>query len=137
MLGRRDFDNSNRWDQTTIAPSLHQTATKFIEFAKKNSMHITTPFSNVRHAHALSSQQQLALHTIISHNRDHCSTPLYMTIRGTTGTRKSYLISCIRSAQNENAQQRSSQLLTLAPTGVATFNIHATTIHFALCIPIK
>ena len=60
-----------------------------------------------------------------------------MIIRGAAGTGKSYLIDCIRSALNENAQQQSNQPLTLVPMGIATFNIHATTIHSALRVPIK
>lgn len=60
-----------------------------------------------------------------------------MIVQGTAGTRKSYLIARIRKALTSKSPQQKSQLLTLAPTGVAAFNIHASTIHSTLQIPIK
>ena len=63
--------------------------------------------------------------------------PLKMIIQGTAGTRKSYLIHCIKETLSSQAPSRHSPLLLLAPTRVATFNIHATTIHAGLRIPIK
>ena len=59
-----------------------------------------------------------------------------MVIQGTAGTDKSYLISCLKSALQTPYEQSASPLLLLAPIGVASFNIHASTIHSALRIPI-
>ena len=60
-----------------------------------------------------------------------------MIIQGMTGTGKSYLIGSIKNALSCQAIAGNSPLLLLAPTGVATFNIHATTIHAGLQIHIK
>ena len=62
--------------------------------------------------------------------------PLKLAIQGTAGTEKSYLISCLKFALQTASEQNACPLLLLAPTGVAAFNIHAFTIHFALRIPI-
>ena len=64
------------------------------------------------------------------------ASPLRMIIQGTVGMGKSYLIGAINQAlQNESFPQFSPLLL--APTGVAAFNIGASTIHSKLRIPIK
>lgn len=63
--------------------------------------------------------------------------PLHMVIQGTAGTGKSYLIHCIRNALQTCIPTRVNPLLVLAPTGIATFNIHASTIHATLKIPIR
>ena len=60
-----------------------------------------------------------------------------MIIQGTIGIGKSYVISCIREVLTSSTSQSKSELLTLAPTGVVAFNIHALTIHARLKIPIK
>ncbi|XP_057838552.2 uncharacterized protein LOC131048569 [Cryptomeria japonica] len=62
--------------------------------------------------------------------------PLYMIIQGTAGTGKSYLIHAIRQTLNDASGSQCSPLLLLAPTGVAAFNIGASTIHSTLRIPI-
>ncbi|XP_057838840.2 uncharacterized protein LOC131048788 [Cryptomeria japonica] len=60
-----------------------------------------------------------------------------MIIQGTTGTGKSYLIGVISESLKSVAMLNQSPLLLLAPTGVAAFNIGASTIHSKLRIPIK
>ena len=60
-----------------------------------------------------------------------------MIIQCTIDTGKSYLIDTIKNALSCQAITGHSPLLLLVPTGVATFNIHATTIHAGLQIPIK
>ena len=60
-----------------------------------------------------------------------------MIIQGTTGACKSYLIHCIQHALWVLASKDNSPLLTVAPTRVSTFNIHASTIHATLRIPIR
>ena len=59
-----------------------------------------------------------------------------MVIQGTTGTGKSYIISFLKYALQNASKQSASPLLLLAPTGVAAFNIHASTMHSTLRIPI-
>jgi hypothetical protein len=63
--------------------------------------------------------------------------PLRMIIQGTVGTGKSYLIGAIKHAMEIDSLPNKSPLLLLAPIGVATFNISASTIHSALCIPVR
>ncbi|CAG8737296.1 1318_t:CDS:2 [Cetraspora pellucida] len=55
------------------------------------------------------------------------------------GTRKSYLIKAIRCKFNKIRKNNnlSQPILVLAPTGVAAFNIHSSTIHSALSIPVN
>ena len=60
-----------------------------------------------------------------------------MIIQGTAGTGKSYLIGAIKNTLDSVSLPGKSPLLLLAPTGVAAFNISATTIHSALHISIK
>ena len=60
-----------------------------------------------------------------------------MIVQGTVGIGKSYVISCIREVLTSSTSQTKSELLTLAPTRVVAFNIHALTIHARLKIPIK
>ena len=60
-----------------------------------------------------------------------------MIIQGIAGTRKSFLINQIKNELNKNGNQHKNQLLMVAPTSIATFNIHVSTIHMVLKIPIK
>ena len=60
-----------------------------------------------------------------------------MIIQGRVGIGKSYLIGTIKNALSCQAIIGHSPLLPLAPTTVAAFNIHATTIHAGLRIPIR
>lgn len=41
MLGRHEFDNSNRWDQLAIPQDLHEIATQFIPMKKSCSQEET------------------------------------------------------------------------------------------------
>ena len=79
----------------------------------------------------------MAFDVVISHFRNTTYAPsLKMVIQGTAGTGKSYLISCLKYALQTPCEQSGYVLLLLAPIGVAVFNIHASTIHSALRIPI-
>ncbi|XP_059076335.1 uncharacterized protein LOC131875721 [Cryptomeria japonica] len=69
--------------------------------------------------------------------KNHClNEPIPFVDKGTTGIGKSYLINCIRNELEGDTPYR-HQILALAPTGIAAFNINATPIHSALKIPIK
>ena len=75
----------------------------------------------------------MALDIILQHSKQQgTKEPLRMIIQGTAGTGKSYLINTIKKALYSQAVTGHNPLLLLAPTGVATFNIHATTIHTGL-----
>lgn len=63
--------------------------------------------------------------------------PLCTIIQGTTISRKSYLIGAIKMALKIESFLEKSPLLLLGPTSVATFNISASIVHFALHIAIK
>ena len=60
-----------------------------------------------------------------------------MIIQGTKGTGKSYLIGAISQSLENVAMPSWSPLLLLVATGVATFNIGASTVHSKLKIPIQ
>lgn len=87
--------------------------------------------------HTLSSDQEKALNITIEHNKGHLLHPLCMVIQGTAGTGKSHLIKCIFHSLNDSIQTQRPQILILAPTGVAVFNINATKVHSTLKIPIR
>lgn len=60
-----------------------------------------------------------------------------MIIKGNVGTRKSLVINCIKEMLITLANPEPSPIMLLTPTGVATFNIKAPTIHSTLHLPIK
>ncbi|XP_059064840.1 uncharacterized protein LOC131856900 [Cryptomeria japonica] len=107
MLGQRDIDLKNDWGVHHFSPK------------KKKLLQISyTPIAE--HFSPIILQA-----------------PLKMIVQGTAGTGKSHLITSIKSALKRSAPNGQSPLLLLAPTGVAAFNIQASTIHSALRIPIK
>ena len=63
--------------------------------------------------------------------------PLCMIIQGIAGAGNSYLIGAIKNTLENLSHLGKSPLLLLAPVGVATFNLSATTVHSALHILIK
>jgi ATP-dependent DNA helicase PIF1 len=80
---------------------------------------------------------------VVSHYRqilagDH-PPPLRINIDGTAGTGKSYLIDALTKALTElaNGRGRNCPMLRVAPTGIAAFNIHGSTLHQSLTIPIR
>ena len=80
----------------------------------------------------------MALDIILQHsNQQGTKEPLRMSIEGTTGTSKSYLINTIKKELYSQEVVDHNPLLLLSPTGVTSFNIHATTIHTGIRIPIK
>ena len=65
--------------------------------------------------------------------------PLWINIDGMAVTGKSYLIDALTKALTEIAAERGRKcpILRVAPTGIAAFNIHGSTLHQALSIPIR
>jgi hypothetical protein len=114
---------------------LHQTSSTTIEGMHKVIQELNPIFPS---NNTFSTHQQRAFDIILQHfQAREPKEPLKMIIQGTAGTGKSYLIHCIKEALSSQATSGHSPILLLAPTGVATFNIHATTIHAGLRIPIK
>ena len=65
--------------------------------------------------------------------------PLRINIDGTAGMGKSYLIDALTKALTEMALERGRRcpISRVAPTGIAAFNIHGSTLHQALSIPVE
>ena len=75
--------------------------------------------------------RQLAAYNIVKHHvESNDSSPLRIIVSGTAGTGKSYLIHCLRLLLGD-------KLRVVAPTGVAVYNVHGSTLHSLLCLPTK
>jgi len=80
---------------------------------------------------------------VVSHYRQilagNSPPPLRINIDGTAGTGKSYLIDALTKALTELAHERGHKcpILRVAPTGIAAFNIHGSTLHKSLFIPVR
>ncbi|XP_057849653.2 uncharacterized protein LOC131060435 [Cryptomeria japonica] len=136
MLGQREIELSHDWGKHHIPTQQKVVATTFIHSNRTTfqSHHVY----NQQAPYALSIQQQRAYDLVITHlQHNTLKPPLKIIVQGTAGMGKSHLITSIKSTMMRLAPLGQSPLLLLAPTGVATFNIQASTIHFALQIPIK
>ncbi|XP_057866341.2 uncharacterized protein LOC131073844 [Cryptomeria japonica] len=136
MLGQREIDLSHDWGKHHIPTQQKVVATTFIHSNRTTfqSHHVY----NQQATYDLSIQQQRAYDLVITHlQHNTLKPPLKIIVQGTAGTRKSHLITSIKSTMMRLAPPGQSPLLLLAPIGVATFNIQASTIHSALRIPIK
>jgi hypothetical protein len=76
----------------------------------------------------LNEKQRLAYNIITSQNGDNAE-PVYMIVRGTAGTDKTYLISATK-------QVLAAQCVVTATTGIAAFSIDGQTLHSAAQLPI-
>ena len=75
--------------------------------------------------------KQLQVYTTIQQHRISINPPpLRMTVSGTAGTGKSYLIHCLQLLLQH-------QLCVAAPTGVAAFNVNGHTLHSLLSLPVR
>ena len=133
MLGHRDFDKNHNWTHNNITTDLHQTTTSFIDLNHLSTQLHEDNLLLSNSPDSLSPTQCMAFDVVIYHFRNTTSAPsLKMVIQGTVGIGKSYLISCLKSALQTPCEQSGCILILLAPTGVAYFNIHASTIHSSL-----
>ncbi|XP_059074747.1 uncharacterized protein LOC131874842 [Cryptomeria japonica] len=139
MLGRRDYDINYLWGATVMEDQLDCTSLQFIVATKLQFQHASMETSTQdTQKIQLSPKQKVALYIVLQHhNKQSATAPLRMIIQGTAGIGKSFLIDCIRKQLNISIAVKQNPLLVLAPTGVAAFNIQATTIHAGLCIPIR
>ena len=85
---------------------------------------------NIADINKLQEKQLLAYTIVKQHFESNCDAPLRIIISGTAGTGKSYLIQCLQQLLGQN-------LKVVAPTGVASFNVHGYTIHNLLDIQVK
>ncbi|XP_057854335.2 ATP-dependent DNA helicase pfh1-like [Cryptomeria japonica] len=139
MLGRRDYDINYLWGATVMEDQLDCTTLQFIAATKLQFQHASVQISTQdTQKIELSPKQKVALDIVLQHhNKQSATTPLQMIVQGTAGTGKSFLIDCIRKQLNISTTVKQNPLLVLAPTGVVSFNIQATTIHAGLRIPIR
>jgi hypothetical protein len=138
MLGLQEIDTSHPWDQHKVSHDTLDTTPSFINYHQS----ITTVLQEMNplcpSRSTFSTNQHTAFDIIMHHlQAKEPKEPLKMIIQGTAGIGKSYLIHYIKETLSSQAPSGHSPLLLLAPTGVATFNIYATTIHVGLRIPIK
>ena len=138
MLGIQEIDTSHPWDQLKVSQDTLDTAPSFISYHRRNTivlqeMNLLCPSRNT-----FSTNQHIAFDIIMHHLQSkEPKEPLKMIIQGTAGMGKSYLIHCIKEALSSQAKFVHSPILLLSPTGVASFNIHETTMHAGLKISIK
>ena len=133
MIGHRDFDKNHDWTHNNITNNLHHTSTSFIDLNFLSTQLHEDNLSLSNSHDSLSPTQCMAFDVVVSHFRNTTSAPsLKMVIQGTARTGKSYLISCLKYSLQTPCEQSGCVLLLLAPTGVAAFNIHASTIRSAL-----
>ena len=130
MLGKWDFDNNHKWKECNVPSKLHSISTQFIHRNNLVDTNLYPSTSSSSHNYILLQEQEVALFFVKNHSMTNFSMqPLYMVKQGTTRTGKSYLISCIRNALHNSMVNTINMLLVLAPIGITTFNIHASTIH--------
>ncbi|XP_059076823.1 uncharacterized protein LOC131057818 [Cryptomeria japonica] len=138
MLGRRDIDRHTNWSADYQGEEYTTTAISFITNMKDHGCLIYDDIPQCINYTTLSDKQKKAVDIIMTHyQRNQNKVPLFMIIQGTTGIGKSYLIGAINQALENVAMPSRSPLLLLAPIGVATFNIGASTVHSKLRIPIR
>lgn len=139
MLGKRDFVLQFNWSASIPNEMLHTKASQFISTEKSQLAHnLGNIHSNAPANFELAANQNTALDIINIYAAQNLnSSPLRLIIQGTAGTRKSFIIDCIRRQINSHLDPTQYPLLVLAPTGVSAYNIQSTTIHVALCIPIQ
>lgn len=95
-LGRRDFDISFDWQDTTISDDVAEEAIDFIrnEISRGDIGDLSNRiFSSLD---SVAEKQQLSFEIVLRHFAEYeIREALLMIIQGTTGTRKSFLIHCI------------------------------------------
>lgn len=137
MLGRRDIDRKNPWTAECRGEQYTNNAIHFINAMKQNDLLIPEDMMMSISYEILGAKKKKALNIIMTHyNQGEHVMPLFIIIQGIAGTGKSYLIQAIRQALYDASTPQRYPLLLLAPTGIAAFNIGASTIHSTLRIPL-
>lgn len=146
-LGLRDIDRNNDWfgDVRRRYPNIDSIDLNTFVQQSRIEDDVSMVNSIIVDYQTLNEKQMIIFRKIETHynaiitNHNQVE-PLRLIIMGTAGTGKSYLINAIRArlqkiAMNNGAE--TSPVIVLAPTGVAAFNIHGTTIHSTLSILIN
>ena len=136
IFGHRDLDHMNDWNTAFVDEETSNVAIHFIFDMQKLKNISTNQHAKSYSIDSLGDKQRITYNVILEHYRTGVD-PLRMIIQGITGTRKSYLIGAIKNTLENLSHPRKTPLLLLAPTGAATFNISARTIHSTLHILIK
>ena len=109
-------------------PNLQEAATFLTRC--KNSSTLTQGCPHSCDPQLLQGKQLQVYEAVRKHAIQQNVEPFRMIVSGTAGTGKSYLISCLKSLLQ-------NRVVILAPTGVAAFNVHGTTLHSTLHLPTK
>jgi ATP-dependent DNA helicase PIF1 len=140
-LGKRNIDRDFNWHQryTTIDDLRH--CESYLE-TQKRQMDIPEDIPDVDISNLVDNQRRIFVRIVNHFQRTldgQNPPPLRINIDGTAGTGKSYLIDALTKALTEMAQEhgRGCPILRVAPTGIAAFNIHGSTLHQALSIPVR
>jgi len=145
-LSLRDIDRNNDWFNGIRRRYPDIDSIDLITFVQQSRVEDDVSVVNSIVDYRTLNENQMAIfrkiethyNTIIAnHNQVE---PLRLIIMGTAGTGKSYLINAIRGRLQEIAMNNgteTSPVIVLAPTGVAAFNIHGSTIHSTLSVPIN
>ncbi|CAG8720815.1 17502_t:CDS:1 [Cetraspora pellucida] len=149
-LGSRAIDKNHDWvgDTRRRHPNLNieDVLTSLQRVRNEETMDFENITTDILDFRTLNEKQMEIFKRIEAHyiaaTVDHNNVePLRIIIMGTAGTGKSYLIKAVVVRLNELAKdhgvEKKSPVLLLAPTGVAAYNIHGTTIHSALSIPVN
>jgi len=113
-------------------------AMNFLSQKRQDNAIVTTKREITYSFEGLGEKQRISYNTILEHYRGGgCIESFRMIIQGTVDTGMSYLIVAIKYAMEIDSLPNKSSLLLLAPTGVATFNISASTKSSTFCILVR
>jgi ATP-dependent DNA helicase PIF1 len=137
-LGKRDLDRDFDWhcNDTTFEDFRHR------QSYQKRLIDNVDEIPDIDVANLVDNQRRIFLR-VVDHYRMTLAgenpPPLRINIDGTAGTGKSYLIDALSKALTEMALERGkrSPIMRVAPTGIAAFNIHGSTLHSALSLPVR
>jgi hypothetical protein len=149
-LGSREIDKNHDWagDFRRCHSNLNiEDVTNFLQQVhEENTTNAENSIINKVDFQTLNNKQMIIFkrieeHYIASITDPSHDDPLEIIIMSTAGIGKSHLIQAVRCRLLEIAKNNGSivksPILVLAPTGVAAFNIHGTTIHSALSIQVN
>ena len=144
VFSSHDIDRDHDWVNESLSryPEIEE-AESFIQHAIGNSEVVRRGSNSANiDRRSLNEKQRIIFERVESHCISRITNqsidPLQIIIMGTAGTGKSYLINIIRERLCEIAKEYNSHenIIVLAPTGVAAFNIEGSTIHSSLSVPI-
>ena len=140
-LGKRDIDIEFDWNHNFTSVEDFRHCEAYLE-TQKQQTDIPDNDPDVDIANLVDNQRRIFLRVVDHYRRilaGEDPPPFRLNIDGTAGTGKSYLIDAITKKLNEMAREHGhrSPIIRVAPTGIAAFNIHGSTLHQALCLPVR